>query len=174
MLKFETKKKFFTLINVTLLQPALKGAVEKLTPHIRLQFGKLTNFRHHTLKSLDHVRTRFAFQVSGKGLFRKHVHDHQNILVIVVVGFEQRKINEVGLHLKASTGHDRFSLFEFFSHRFVKRVSVLRLQPLLRKASSSRERATFVWVVIIQTLSHNIDSNSRTPGKVGSLFFNAD
>ena len=97
------------MINVTLLQPALKGAVEKLTPHIRLQFGKLTNFRHHTVKSLDHVRARFAFQVSGKGLFRKHVNDHQNILAIVVVGFEQRKINEVGLHLKVSTGHDRFS-----------------------------------------------------------------
>ena len=44
------------MINVTLLQPALKGAVEKLAPHIRLQFGKLTNFRHHALKSLDHVR----------------------------------------------------------------------------------------------------------------------
>ena len=137
------------MINVTLLQPALKGTVEKLTPHIRLQFGKLTNFRHHALKSLDHVRARFAFQVSSKGLFRKHVNDYQNVLVIVVVGFEQREINEVGLHLKASTGNDRFSSFEFFSYWFMKCVSVLRLQPLLWKASNARERAAFVRVVII-------------------------
>ena len=44
------------IINVTLLQPALKGTVEKLMHHIHLQFGKLTNFRHHMLKSLDHVQ----------------------------------------------------------------------------------------------------------------------
>ena len=112
------------MINVTLLQPALKGTVEKLTPHIRLQFGKLTNFRHHALKSLDYVRARFAFQVSSKGLFRKHVNNYQNVLVIVVVGFEQREINKVGLHLKASTGNDRFSLFEFFSYWFMKCLAI--------------------------------------------------
>ena len=54
--RFRVKILHMKMIDAMLLQPGLKETVEKLALHIYLQFGKLANFRHHVLKSLNHVR----------------------------------------------------------------------------------------------------------------------
>ena len=63
-----------------------------------------------------------------KTFFEKNINHDRNIFEIVVVLFQGRKVNKIGLHLKICSWYYCFSAWETSSYRLVEDINILRFQ----------------------------------------------
>ena len=117
------------VVDAVILQQSLNGPIQKFESLIFLQrlwpaFGERALQRRHQRCC------GIALQWNAPSHFREDVDHREEKGHTVVVGFQIRQVDEIGLPLLTWTSHDDASSPEMTSRRFVYGIGVLFRQPL--------------------------------------------